>query len=296
MLSDRPSLRDDYPREKKSALTWLLAAILGAFVLELVLFSSWFKASNQIFEGLAVTTAGLAEGRIWTFVTHWLLHSPTNPLHVAFVLAGLFLLGRELEPFLGMRRFVAVFAGSVVLGALLWAAVNWPHGGSLIGGTAGVYGLFALYAAFYPTREISFLFFFLPVTVTPRYLAVSLLIVDLFGFAFYEVLGSKPPFAYAPSAHLGGMLAGWLYYRYVHQPDGNLFRTRSESKLPRWMKGSPKAATSVAPVRRTEPSSPASLRAEVDRILDKINSHGFAALSDDEKRVLDEAKDTLSRP
>jgi len=34
----------------------------------------------------------------------------------------------------------------------------------------------------------------------------------------------------------------------------------------------------------------------VDRILDKINSHGFGALTVAEKRVLDEAKDLLSRP
>jgi hypothetical protein len=33
----------------------------------------------------------------------------------------------------------------------------------------------------------------------------------------------------------------------------------------------------------------------VDRILDKINSHGFGSLSPEEKRLLDEAKDLLSR-
>ncbi|WP_414664416.1 DUF6576 domain-containing protein [Horticoccus sp. 23ND18S-11] len=37
------------------------------------------------------------------------------------------------------------------------------------------------------------------------------------------------------------------------------------------------------------------LRAEADRILDKINSHGFAALTADEKRVLHEARNLLSR-
>ena len=37
------------------------------------------------------------------------------------------------------------------------------------------------------------------------------------------------------------------------------------------------------------------LRAEVDRILDKINSDGFGALTTGERRVLDEAKNLLSR-
>jgi hypothetical protein len=37
------------------------------------------------------------------------------------------------------------------------------------------------------------------------------------------------------------------------------------------------------------------LRAQVDLILDKINSQGFGALTPEEKRILDEAKDLLSR-
>ena len=37
------------------------------------------------------------------------------------------------------------------------------------------------------------------------------------------------------------------------------------------------------------------LRAEVDRILDKINSDGFPSLSAEEKRILDEARDVITR-
>ena len=35
------------------------------------------------------------------------------------------------------------------------------------------------------------------------------------------------------------------------------------------------------------------LRAEVDRILDKINEQGFGALTEEEKRTLDRAKEDL---
>jgi hypothetical protein len=51
-----------------------------------------------------------------------------------------------------------------------------------------------------------------------------------------------------------------------------------------------------APAARLAPNARAGVRAEVDRILDKINSHGLGALTIAEKRVLDEAKDLLSRP
>jgi hypothetical protein len=48
----------------------------------------------------------------------------------------------------------------------------------------------------------------------------------------------------------------------------------------------------------TTPKAPwrsGNLRADVDRILDKINSHGFGSLSDEEKQTLDDAKDLLSK-
>jgi hypothetical protein len=57
-----------------------------------------------------------------------------------------------------------------------------------------------------------------------------------------------------------------------------------------------KAAKPAAPAAyQVNVSSPGDLRAEVDRILDKINSQGFGSLSADEKRMLDDAKDLLSR-
>ena len=37
------------------------------------------------------------------------------------------------------------------------------------------------------------------------------------------------------------------------------------------------------------------LKKEVDRILDKINSQGFGALTDSEKKILDEAGDLLKK-
>ena len=42
-------------------------------------------------------------------------------------------------------------------------------------------------------------------------------------------------------------------------------------------------------------TAPAFFKRQEDRILDKINSQGFGALTPEEKRILDEAKDMLSR-
>jgi membrane associated rhomboid family serine protease len=296
MLYDRPYMREDYPRRGGTpALTWLFSAIAAAFVLELVLFSPWFGAAAEIIDKGAVTIPGIRAGHVWTLLTYSLLHDTGNLFHVGIVLAGLLALGRELEPLLGSRRFLALYAAALVLGALAWTAVNWRHGNVLIGGMAGVYGLLAFYASLYPNTEISFLlFFFFPVTLKPKHLAFGLLAVDLFALFFYEIPGGALPFTYAPSAHLGGMVAGWLYFRFVHQADWNTGSRRADIHLPRWMKRKTKAAAPAA-AYQLNLTNRNDLRAEVDRILDKINSHGFGSLSADEKRLLDEAKDLLSR-
>ncbi len=305
MLSDRPYMRDGYPREKTSTQLWLLCAIFGAFVLQFVLSSSP-ATRNQLTNGLAVTIAGLADGRLWTLATYWLLHDVSNLFHVGLVLFALFVLGREMTPLLGNRRIVGVFAASLIVGGLAWTAIHWRLATTvagqhdvLIGATPGIYGLLALYAALYPNREFSFIvLFFFPVTLKPKQVAVALFVIDLFMLGFYEFRGLTAPLHYTASAHLGGMLAGWFYFRFIYQPDASLFRPRAE--FPRWMKRTAKVSSllpppALPPRSETSISDPATLRAEVDRILDKINSHGLGALTSDEKRLLDEAKDSITR-
>jgi len=92
------------------------------------------------------------------------------------------------------------------------------------------------------------------------------------------------------------MAAGWLYFRFVHSapPWRETLGQRASIELPRWMKRAPPGAA-PRPAYRVNIGSREDLRAEVDRILDKINSQGFGALTPDEKRLLDEAKDSLSR-
>lgn len=286
MLSERPYTRDDYPKEKTSPLTWLLAALIGAFVLEFVLFSRWFDPSGQLGGGLALTTSGLGEGRVWTLATYWLLHSTSNLFHIAIVLGGLFTLGRACEPHIGAVRVTAVFFGAIVLGGLFWAAVNWKTDGLLMGSVAGVYGLLALYAAMQPNREFSvLLFFFFPVTLKPKDLALGLGTFELLAFVYFEVFRNPSPFHYAPSAHLGGMMAGWIFFRYLNRQPLGLVRTNPALDLPTWTEGTQRAhATSPVNTASGQPDR-AQLRAEVDRILDKINSHGLASLSVAEKKT-----------
>ena len=193
----------------------------------------------------------------------------------------------------------------MVTGGALWLATNWTPGGDVIGASAGVTALFMMFTVLNPNRPITFLLFFIiPVTVKPKWVLLALGAYDLFGFVFFEAFGDTAMGNVAHSAHLGGYAAGWLFYRYVHQREWRTPDRAPSIELPAWMRRSKKVPVAAGAYKvnlsNAEPEKPtqmgkADLKAEVDRILDKINSQGFGALTDDEKRCLDQAKDLLNR-
>lgn len=297
-------MRGDYQREKTSALTWLLSAMIGGFVLQWVLGASWLSnAGNRLEAFLALTPAALQQGRIWTLLTHSVLHSPTFIFHIVGNALALFFLGRELIPMLGTKRFLGLYAAATLVGGLAWTAVHWRFGagGELIGATAAIQALFVVFACFFPNQPMTFLLFFVvPVTIKPKHIAWAFVAFDAFILLAYEIPGAPLPFdmVISSSAHLGGMLTGLCYYRFVHSARWFNAEDRANVELPRWIKRNRKPAPAEAEFEvnlTPPPTSPADLRAEVDRILDKINSHGFGSLTAEEKRRLDDAKALLSR-
>lgn len=297
MLSDRPYMRDEYPRPSSNLLAWLISATVACFVLQFV-FLRWFDAGNTLDSLLALSVSNIKAGKVWTLLTYSLLHDTNNLLHIVANLLGLYFLGRILEPLLGAKRFFWLYAGAIIAGGGLWLATHWYSGSGLVfGASAGVAGLFVVFACFYPDQPVTFLLFFiLPVTLKPKYAAFALCLIELLGFCFYEVMGAVSPFGsqIAHSAHLGGMAAGWIYFRYLHDIDWRKIGAKPVARVSREISGNAQAAN-PATGTNTSANSRDRLRAEVDRILDKINSKGFGALSTEEKRVLDEAKELIKR-
>lgn len=289
-------MRSDYPRRNTSAVVWLIAVLFSAFVMELVLLSPWFGTSGaMLVSQLALTVRSIQSGHVWTLLSHSILHSTGNPFPILFTILGLIFIGREVEPLLGSKRFLSVFVASLLTGALSWTAVHWTQGGVHLGASAGVLGLFTVLACLYPNQEINFMVLFLfPVTLRPKYLAYALVTLNVIGLVFFEMPGTAAPFDYAPSVHLGGMFAGWIYFRYFHANNG--WDRAPTIDLPAWLPHREKPKLNATPSTKSMTKTPGNLRAEVDIILDKINSQGFRSLTEDEKRLLDEAKDMLSRP
>lgn len=295
MLSDRSYMHRDSPAAASRVLTWMLCTMVAGFVVQSV-FGRWLGSAD--FERLfALSSGGLRRGYLWSLVSYAFLHG--GILHLLFNGLFLYFLGRELAPMLGDRRFLLVSLVAALGGALAWLAVNTATPGSvLVGASAIVLGLFVIFACFYPEREITFLLFFvLPVTVRPRIAAWVILGIEVLGLLFSELPGGRFDSGIAHSAHLGGMLVGWIYFRYLHALGAWDRAPALSVELPSWLRrrrGPTESGGASYKVNLSSPPKP-DLKAEVDRVLDKINSQGFGALTDEEKRILDQAKDMLSR-
>jgi membrane associated rhomboid family serine protease len=286
MLSDRPYMRNSYQREGTSVHIWVISVLAAAYVIELVLLSPWWPGGGPLIATLPLTSAALHGGEIWRLLSYSLLHDTHNPFHLLFVLISLAYIGGDLVPRLGTKRFLAVLVATIGGGGLTWTVVHWSHGGTYFGAGAGVMGLFTILALLEPQREVRLMF--LPMAFNARQILWALLVIDLFCFVLYEILGAFAPIDFSPSAHLGSMAIGWLYYNFIRAHPG--WTRFAQLARPAWL-----GATKIAQRPSNTSRGPQPLGPEVDRILDKINHQGFGTLTVQEKKTLDEAKNILNQ-
>ena len=296
MLSDRPYMREpQYGPSPLKPLYWLLGSLVGVFIVQ-TLVINWFQ--SPYFQILfSLSDYGLNRGYIWTFLSYAFLHSTSGgiPFHLIFNCLGLFFIGRIILPLLGKERFFTLFGISVFLGGLLWFAANsWKDQNStLVGASAGVAGLFVAFAMQMPNHPIQILLFLvLPINITPRNLLKIFLIFEVAGFLLSELAPFGNGLGIAHSAHLGGMLGGWVFTKFILNKDFSAGST--DIKPPKWFtsKKTQKAKTGKFRINFTNRKE---LQKEVDRILDKINTQGFGSLTEEERNTLDKAKDLLNR-
>lgn len=295
-------MRGEYRRETTSALTWLLSALTAGFVVQLAV-GFWAGLAGDRLEAIAgLSTASVKASWGATLLSHGMLHSTRFILHGLANGLLIYFLGRELVPLLGARRFVGLFLTANLVGALGWLALHWQRPGDVhLGVTAGVCGLLVVFAAFNPQQRVDFLLFFLwPVTLKTKHIVMTWLALDLAGLFLHELPATPLPFglSLAHSAHLGGMFAGLVYFRFIHHARWFNPLDREESAGLAWLtrRAAPSAEPPPASLEQSPPAlAPADLRVEVDRILDKITSQGLASLTPFERRLLDEARHNLPR-
>ena len=222
-------------------------------------------------------------------MTYSFLHA--GLAHIAFNMIALYFMGKPLESWIGMRKFLFVYLCGALGGAALWLLFSIGSPGGLVGASASVMAVFACFCALYPPVPVTFLLFFvLPVSVKPMTMLKIAAALEGVGL-LYTLSGGASDIAYA--GHLGGMAAGLLSARAI-RGGGLAFLDKLSFKIPsRKSEKNTKSASEYS--YRVNISDSSDLRREVDRILDKISSDGFASLTEGERRTLADARKTMKR-
>jgi len=279
------------------AIKWLMAIFAGLFLAQQIA-EKWFGHFDHYSWFGLTAGAVLHSHRIWALFTYNFLQDTAGytggVFGLLFNLLALYFFGGAVRELIGTRRFLWLYSGFVLAGAAAWCAigalgVDWR----LFGPLDSIAGLFALYCCYHADEQMTFLaFFIVPVTAKPKFFCWFWIALDLIGFLFYEMMGHQSPLWNGHAANLAAMLTAYSYYRLAGRGDFFSGSSGTGIELPRWFRRRKKGETPRFHVNLTSRSD---LRAEVDRILDKINSEGFGALTDEEKHLLDEARDLLSR-
>lgn len=95
---------------------------------------------SEVVQYGALWPPAVAHGQWWRLVTGGFLH--TGIIHIALNMIALWMLGSQLEPFLGRARFVALYLLSLLGGA---AAVMLTDQPATIGASGAVFGLMAAF-------------------------------------------------------------------------------------------------------------------------------------------------------
>jgi membrane associated rhomboid family serine protease len=282
-LSDRYYMRESYHAPR--VCTRLIIVLIGAFVVQCVLL---VYGEFDVGRHLALSRAGLLQGKIWQLITFQFLHSAPMPWHVLFNCLGLYFFGRRVEEILGSRRFLGIYFLSGVGGGILQVLLTFiPHHPDVpvVGASAGVCGLIAIFCSIHPMEEMQTWIYFFPITIRAHWFLKFLL-----GFSIF---GSLIPFGFtAHGAHLGGLLLGMSYVHGGQRWDQVLawlarpFQFRTRPKTSRLAKNIPWRSEYSKSGKPHE----SFVSREVDPILEKISAQGFDSLTEEERKILDAAR------
>lgn len=164
----------------------------------------------------------VVHGMIWQLITYSFLHFQL--LHLLFNALSLWMFGSQLESDWGSKRFLEYYFFCTIAAALTTVAMSYTHILGLspvtttIGASGGIYGLLVAFGVLYGESEI--MMFPLPFRIKAKYFVWGIVFLTLVG-AIQERGGV------ANFAHLGGLLFGYLYLKFL--PRKGLMLSASES-------------------------------------------------------------------
>lgn len=292
-LHDRDYMRDDdppgrAPRRPLTGATLLLILCAAGFAGQAVVYG--YPPDFRAGPPLALRAEELLRGHVWQLLTFQFLHG--GIVHLLLNCWGIYMFGRDVEADLGRRRFLLLYFVCGVVGGLLQMlfslGLRGHFGSSVVGASAGLFGLIGAFATMHPQRVVTLLLFF----VLPLSLKAGTLLLISGGIAVFGILFPGDRIAHA--AHLGGMLAGMVFIRQWRLNWGYW-----PGEAPPPATATPAASRRPAPSPAPSPAPPPAdedfIEREVNPILDKIAREGINSLTPRERKVLEEARQRMGK-
>ena len=295
---------DDFdPPRPPSAVYWLIGLCVGVYFVQATLvgdanMAQWFGYS----------AGDLASRSMWTLVTYMFVHG--GLMHLLLNMWTLWLFGPRVERAWGASTFTWYYLWCG-LGGWAFHYMFQRGAGILVGASAAILGIAVAYASRWPDDEV---LFFGVVPMKVKWLVAFMALINI----TMSVVDSGSAGGTAYWAHLGGMLAGWIYLRAPNAGSIDRLRRRVTpapdygDELPRPVPKSSRprerdprdaekvddiVAQSKAAVARSRPVvKPEPARAAVvpqpgaalDAVLDKIAAEGIGSLTPAERTMLDD--------
>lgn len=275
-------------------LKFLIATNVVMFLLQNTIFSTLSIADKSVENWLVLSP--LEYGFMpWQLLSYQFLHG--GLLHLAFNMLSLWMFGAEMETIWGSRKFLAFYLICGVIAGATQLAVT-PNAAA-VGASGSIFGILVAFAFTFPDRKIMAFPIFYPIPA--RIFIIGLIALNLFQGATRTADGV------AVFAHLGGALAGFLFWKFgdplfrwinslgggtstPYQPRTRVvdaqFRER-EKVVPLYEQQS---ALNTKPITTTPTrfvvDGEALSQEQIDEILDKITEHGYHTLTEREKKIL----------
>ncbi len=264
---NRPRFFQSYPGTK-GVIVALVAIHLLLEILRATSLDAWVSVQNTL---RLHPEFVFRKFHIWQLFTAGLLHGDT--WHLFWNCIAFWYIGRLVEHRLNLRQYLWFILGATVTASifyLFWAIMR-DDVTPMLGASAAGQALVVLAALWWPRMTL---------------MVFGLFPVALWMFAIVLVLGDvfsalRGPGGIAHTAHLGGALYGFLYFRHASRMSGVFGAIDRYAEKKRRKK--------ERKVRRKE----LEMREELDRILDKVNREGMTALSSAERKFLKETSDRL---
>ena len=228
------------------------------------------RLAPGLVQGLALVPAFIPY-QPWTLVTYMFLHGGFT--HILFNMLMLFFFGPRLEERLGSRTFIWFYLACGVGGALLSFMTPFS---AIVGASGAIYGVVIGFARYWPREDI-YIWGILPIQA--RMLAIFMVALSLFaGFT-----GAQDGIAHF--AHLGGLLAGWVFLRSWERRRKQRVVRRSSTRSRMSGIRDTDAIQSWEAIPREKLHE--INREEVDYLLAKVRKMGVGSLTTEQRAFLD---------